>query len=153
MSHIMVVLKTYDASLRISLPTDTVAKELINKLILKYKLPTQQQDGRQIVYRIHHERSNTTLSDDESLSDVGVVNNDIFLILMEQRNGYIPKTSEYDDDGMDVLDKIVLFCCLALGACAGGLIGWFLFEHYLYLFLGALIGTGIAFILWIWAIS
>ncbi len=152
MSHIMVVLRTDDWSLPISLPTDTVAKLLLNQLILEYKLPTLQQDGRRIIYKIHHERSDTTLSDDESLSDVGVVNNDIILLLKEQRNGYIPKTLGYDDDRGDLLPKILLFLgCVALGACVGGLIGAFLFEQNL--FLGALIGTGIALILWITVIG
>ncbi len=154
MSDILVKLKVGNKSERIPIPDDIVAKELLNELVRVLELPTQQQDGRQIVYKLYHVESDSILSDDESLSDAGVANDDTCLLqMMEWRNGYIPKTSGYDDDGGDVLPKIVLFCCLALGACAGGLIGWFLFEHYLYLFLGALIGTGIAFILWIWAIS
>jgi acyl carrier protein len=81
-------------SWRISLPANVAMEELLNAMIPKLELPVQQRDGRQIVYQLHHVQSGNTLSDNETLSDAGVANEDVCLLLRQQGRGDVSKVTK-----------------------------------------------------------
>lgn len=90
MSDIVIVLKegnpitpSNPKSWRISLPADVAVKHLLDALIPKLGLPTQQH-GHKIIYRLFHEQSGRTLSDEKTLFSAGVASNDTCLLLREQ---------------------------------------------------------------------
>lgn len=85
MGNVKVVLKDHPdrpQGVRISLPADVPVEELIDELKLKLRLPTQK-DGRRMVYKLHHVKSDYTITENETLSDAGVANNDVCLLLEE----------------------------------------------------------------------
>ena len=78
----------------ISLPTDASllpVKRLLKVMIHKLDFPTQKPDGCPIVYKLYHEQTRKTLSDDQTLKDAGVVENDTFEILIASESGDIAK--------------------------------------------------------------
>lgn len=102
MSDVEIVLKednplerAKSRSWHISLPADVAVKDLLGALIPKLGLPTQQ-DGRPIRYRLHHVKSGTILSGNESLSGAGVVHNDICLLLRDKISATQPQKTHLD---------------------------------------------------------
>jgi len=66
-------------------------KDLLAALIPKLRLPTKEQKGRRIVYKLHHVQSKHTLSDNETLSKAGVRDNHTCLLLCQQPRRYVTK--------------------------------------------------------------
>lgn len=81
----------------ISLPTDACllpVKRLLKVMTQKLEVPTLKPNGCPIVYKLYHEQTRKTLSDDQSLKDAGVVENDTFEILIAPESGDIAKDTE-----------------------------------------------------------
>ncbi len=79
---------------RISLPANVTMKQLLKDLIPKLGLPTQQRDGRQLVYKLHHVQSDKTLNDNETLFGAGVANKDTCLLLRVPAKEYVSRVTE-----------------------------------------------------------
>lgn len=79
----------------LSLRDDLEMTVLLNELIPKLGLPTQQQDGRRIAYRLHHEQSGHTISRNETLSGAGVRKNDVCVLFVEpgRGHGHVPRAT------------------------------------------------------------
>ncbi|MCP4258523.1 MAG: hypothetical protein GY774_13635 [Planctomycetes bacterium] len=65
---------------RVSLPADVVVKRLLTRLIKRLKLDTQHSSGFQFVYRFGKE-PDKILSNDKTLSEEGVVQNDVLILI------------------------------------------------------------------------
>lgn len=106
MSNVVVVLKEENPvspadskSWRVSLPADAPVKHVLNALIPKLGLPTQV-DGRNVMYRLYHLNGNRTLKDMETLTNAGVLDNDICL-LQKKTGNYtnVPKSISVTEKG------------------------------------------------------
>lgn len=65
---------------RVSLPANVAVKRLLRRLIARLELDTQHSSGFQFVYKLGKE-SLELLSDDKTLSEEGVVKNDVLLLV------------------------------------------------------------------------
>jgi hypothetical protein len=70
----------------VELPNDVPMRRLIPALVSKMGLPTSQ-GANPITYRLDHRASGKRLADDDSLSDAGVVEDDILSIFPEVTAG------------------------------------------------------------------
>ncbi|MEM8859964.1 MAG: EsaB/YukD family protein [Chloroflexota bacterium] len=70
----------------VELPDDVEMRRLIPALVTKMGLPTSQ-GANPITYRIDHRASGKRLSEDETLSDAGVVTDDILSLFPEVTAG------------------------------------------------------------------
>ncbi|MCP4258522.1 MAG: hypothetical protein GY774_13630 [Planctomycetes bacterium] len=85
-----------DQYFTISLPTDASllpVKRLLKVMIHKLDFPTQKQNGSPIAYKLYHEQTRKALSDNQTLKDAGVVENDTFEILIASESGDIAKNA------------------------------------------------------------
>lgn len=74
---------------QLSLPANAAMKDLLTALVPGLGLPTRQRDGRDIVYKLYHVRSDRVLSSSESLDHAGVVRNDVCLIFTGSAPGKV----------------------------------------------------------------
>lgn len=70
----------------VELPADVPMRRLIPALVTKMGLPTSQ-GGNPITYRLDHRSSGKRISEDQSLSDAGVANDDILSLFPEVTAG------------------------------------------------------------------
>lgn len=70
----------------VELPADVPMRRLIPALVTKMGLPTSQ-GGNPITYRLDHRESGKRLSDDMSLNDAGVKQDDILSLFPEVTAG------------------------------------------------------------------
>ena len=70
----------------VELPGDVPMRRLIPALVSKMNLPSHQ-GGNPITYRLDHRDSGRRLSDDDTLVDVGVKEDDILSMLPEVTAG------------------------------------------------------------------
>ena len=70
----------------VELPADVPMRRLIPALVTKMGLPTSQ-GGNPITYRLDHRESGKRLSDDMSLNDAGVSQDDILSLFPEVTAG------------------------------------------------------------------
>lgn len=70
----------------VELPNNVPMRRLIPALVSKMGLPTSQ-GGNPITYRIDHRRTGQRLSDDDSLQDAGVQEDDILSLFPEVTAG------------------------------------------------------------------
>ena len=70
----------------VELPSDVPMRRLIPALVTKMGLPTSQ-GGNPITYRLDHRDSGKRLSDDMSLNDAGVGQDDILSLFPEVTAG------------------------------------------------------------------
>jgi hypothetical protein len=70
----------------VELPSDVPMRRLIPALVTKMGLPTQQ-GANPITYRLDHRDSGKRLSDDETLSQAGVKEDDILSLFPEVTAG------------------------------------------------------------------
>lgn len=68
-------------SWRLSLPADTEIKHILEILIPKLGLPTHRADGSSLRYRLHHVKTDRTLSQSETFDLAGVADRDVCLLL------------------------------------------------------------------------
>jgi hypothetical protein len=66
-----------------SLPFKSPVNRIMVLLIEKMNLPRHSPDGQLMSYKFHHKASGCQLQDEQSLSDAGVVENDILRIQPE----------------------------------------------------------------------
>lgn len=96
MSDIKIILKdpsdpTKPRSWHLSLPADVGIKHVLDALIPKLGLPMNQHNGYPIVYNLYHVKSDTVISDNETLMNAGITHNDVCLLLRNQRVSQPPK--------------------------------------------------------------
>ena len=96
MPDIKIILKdpsdpTKPRSWHLSLPADVGVKHVLDALIPKLGLPMNQHNGYPIVYNLYHVKSDTIISDNETLMSAGVAHNDVCLLLRNQRVSQPPK--------------------------------------------------------------
>lgn len=70
----------------VELPSDVPMRRLIPALVTKMGLPTSQ-GGNPITYRLDHRSSGKRISEDESLGDAGVNQDDILSLFPEVTAG------------------------------------------------------------------
>jgi glycine cleavage system H protein len=70
-------------SWRLSLPADVEMKHILEILIPKLGLPTHRADGSSLGYRLHHVKTDRTLSQSETFDLAGVADRDVCLLLTE----------------------------------------------------------------------
>jgi hypothetical protein len=70
----------------VELPEDVPMRRLVPALVSKMGLPTNQ-GANPITYRLDHRSSGKRLADDDSLSDAGVVEDDILSLFPEVTAG------------------------------------------------------------------
>jgi ubiquitin-protein ligase/uncharacterized ubiquitin-like protein YukD len=89
MSNIKVVVSDATGAKRntVSLPPNVPVKRWLSVMITKLELPTQESDGRLLVYKLHHKQSGKTLSENDTLSNVGVAENDTIQLVPEVTAG------------------------------------------------------------------
>lgn len=89
MSNIKLVVSDVTGAKRntVSLPANVPVKRWLSVMITKLGLPTQESDGRLLVYKLHHKQSGKTLSEDDTLSNVGVAENDTIQLIPEVTAG------------------------------------------------------------------
>lgn len=66
-----------------SLPDDAPVGRIVTKLAEMMKLPTIGPDGQPLSYKFHHKASGKQLSDDQTLSEAGVRDNDVLRLQPE----------------------------------------------------------------------
>ncbi|MGC1122276.1 MAG: EsaB/YukD family protein [Candidatus Methanofastidiosia archaeon] len=81
-------------SWRLSLPADVEVKQILNFLIPKLGLPTHRTDGSLMRYRLHHVKTDRTLSQNETLDGARVTDRDVCLLLIESEPKKPAKTSK-----------------------------------------------------------
>ncbi len=66
-----------------SLPDDAPVRRIIAKLVQMMSLPTTGPDGQPLSYKFHHKASGKQLTDEQTLGDAGVQDDDILRLQPE----------------------------------------------------------------------
>ncbi len=89
MSKIKVVVSDVTGAKRntVLLPASLPVKRWISPMITKLGLPTQESDGRPLVYKLHHKQSGKTLAEEDTLTGVGVAEGDTLQLIPQVTAG------------------------------------------------------------------
>ncbi len=66
-----------------SLPDDAPVRRIIAKLLTLMNLPAVGPDGQPLSYKFHHKQSGKQLTDDQTLADAGVKDDDVLRLQPE----------------------------------------------------------------------
>lgn len=80
---VTVVDTTGNKQQRASLPDDAPVRRIIAKLVQMMSLPAVGPDGQPMSYRFHHKASGKQLSDEQTLAEAGVVDDDVLRLQPE----------------------------------------------------------------------
>jgi ubiquitin-protein ligase len=89
MSNISVIVSDVTGAKRnkVSLPASVTVRRFLGPLITKLELPTQESDGRPLVYKLHHKQSGKTLAEEDTLTGVGVAEGDTLQLIPQVTAG------------------------------------------------------------------
>ena len=74
---------TGNKRIQVQVPDDVAVERILIVLAEKLHLPRHSPDGQLMSYKFHHRRLGVQLRDDQSLSELGVVDGDIVRIQPE----------------------------------------------------------------------
>jgi hypothetical protein len=67
----------------VSVPETVAAGRIVGKLVQLLQLPSSGPDGQPLSYKFHHKQSGRQISDDETLVEAGVSDNDVLRLVAE----------------------------------------------------------------------
>jgi hypothetical protein len=67
----------------VSVPDNVAAGRIVGKLVDLLQLPTAGPDGYPLSYKFHHKQSGKQISDNETLAEAGVNQNDVLRLVAE----------------------------------------------------------------------
>lgn len=67
----------------VSVPDTVAAGRIVGKLVQLLELPAVGPDGQPLSYKFHHKQSGRQISDNETLEDAGVKDNDVLRLVAE----------------------------------------------------------------------
>ncbi|MGH2959880.1 MAG: EsaB/YukD family protein [Solirubrobacterales bacterium] len=73
----------------VSVPETVPAGRIVSKLVQLLQLPATGPDGQPLSYKFHHKQSGRQISDDETLADAGVAENDVLRLVAEITAGSV----------------------------------------------------------------
>jgi hypothetical protein len=67
----------------VTVPGDVASGRIVGRLVELLQLPVTGPDGQPLSYKFHHKQSGRQISDNQTLAEAGVADNDVLRLVAE----------------------------------------------------------------------